>query len=83
MKKILSNILKKKISKSIHYYGKGVSELLIDIELSFGICNSIELDSENNVILHMFDENDFDMSCDLDDLTEEDKFTILRTLNTI
>lgn len=83
MKKILSNVLKKKIAKSIHFYGKGVSELVIDIELSFGICNSIELDSENNVILHIFDENDFDMSSDLDDLTEEDKFIILKTLNTI
>ena len=83
MHKILSNVIKKKITKSIHYHGKGVSELVIDISLSFGVCNSIELDSEGNVLLHMFDENDFDIVCDVDDLTEEDKWLILKTLNTI
>lgn len=83
MKKILSNVIRKKIIKSIKYHGKGVSELVIDINLSFGVCNSIELDPEGNVLLHMFDENDFDIVCDVDDLTEEDKWLILKTLNTI
>ena len=83
MKKIFSNVIKKKIIKSIKLHGKGVSELVIDINLSFGICNSIELDSEGNVLLHIFDENDFDIVCDFDDVSEEDILVIIKTLNTI
>lgn len=83
MKKIFSGVLRKKVIKSIKFYGKGVSELIIDIELSFGTCNSIELDSEGNVLIHMFDSKDFDISCDFDDISEEDKLKVLKVLNTI
>lgn len=83
MKKILSMVLKKKLIKLINHHGKGVSELVIDMPLSFGTCNSIELDSENCVYIHLFKEGDLDIVCNYEDLSEEDQLLVIKLLYTI
>jgi hypothetical protein len=70
MKQILGNIIKRKVINYIKRYGDGVPEVIIDISLSFGICNSIELievDNENLIYVHIFDD-DLDIISDFDDL---------------
>ena len=43
----------------------------------------VELDGDENLLVHIFDENDFDIFCDFSDLDESDQLTILSFLNTI
>lgn len=85
MKQILGNIIKRKIINYIKRYGDGVPEIIIDITLSFGVCNSIELievENENLIYLHIFDDN-LDIISDFDDLDDDDKLIILYILKTI
>ena len=62
--------MKRKISKIIKILGIGLTELVIDIDLSLGTFNSIEwIKSENKIWLHMFHEDDdIQISFDFDDL---------------
>jgi hypothetical protein len=84
MKVILNKILKNKAIFYIEEIGQGVCEILIDMELSFGTCNSIEyVKSEGNIYIHIFEENDYDLVIDFDDLEELDKIEIIKTLKTI
>jgi hypothetical protein len=64
-------------------YGGSLNEIVIDITISFATINSIELDGDENLLVHIFDENDFDIFCDFSDLDESDQLTILSFLNTI
>jgi hypothetical protein len=84
MKVILNKILKNKAIFYIEEIGQGVCEILIDMELSFGTCNSIEyVKSEGNIYIHIFEENDYDLVIDFDDLEELDKIEIIKILKTI
>ena len=83
MKKILSSVLKKKVIKSINKLGNGVQELIIEIPLSFGTCDSIELDSEDGVYLHIFKEGDLDIVTNFDDISEEDQLKVIKILYTV
>jgi hypothetical protein len=84
VKVILNKILKNKAIFYIEEIGQGVCEILIDMELSFGTCNSIEyVKSEGNIYIHIFEENDYDLVIDFDDLEELDKIEIIKILKTI
>jgi len=85
MRQILGNIIKRKVINYIKHYGDGVPEVIIDIALSFGTCNSIELieiDNESLIYLHIFDEN-LDIITDFDDLEDDDKIICLYILESI
>jgi len=77
--------MKKKISKIIRILGIGLTELIIDIELSLGTFNSIEwIKSENKIWLHMFHEDDdIQISFDFDDLDDLDKYIVYTLLASI
>jgi hypothetical protein len=64
-------------------YGGSLNEIVIDIVISFATINSLEVDTDGNLLVHVFDENDFDIFCDFSDLDESDQLTILSVLNTI
>ena len=79
----INNILRKKVINSIKILGMGIRELVFDIELSEMTINSIEFDNKYNIVLlHIF-KGDLDMIYDFDDLSEKDKLTIIRTLDSI
>jgi hypothetical protein len=83
MKQILHNVLKKKTITHINQIGKGISELILDIDLSFGQMNTIEyIKSDDKLIIHFF-HHDFDLSFDYDDLEEDDKIIIYNRLKAI
>ena len=77
--------MKRKISKIIKILGIGLTELVIDIDLSLGTFNSIEwIKSENKIWLHMFHEDDdIQISFDFDDLDKEDKHLVYISLASI
>lgn len=77
--------MKKKVIKIIQILGIGLTELIIDIDLSLGTFNSIEWSkSENKVWLHMFhDEEDIQISVDFDDLDKDDKYEVYTLLASI
>jgi hypothetical protein len=77
--------MKRKISKIIKILGIGLTELVIDIDLSLGTFNSIEwIKSENKIWLHMFHEDDdIQISFDFDDLDKIDKYIIYTLLASI
>lgn len=83
MKKILDNVLKKKTIECVKKLGNGISEIIIEIELSFGNLQSIEyLKKDNKLLIHCF-YDDFDISFDYEDLDEWDKLVIYQSLKTI
>jgi hypothetical protein len=77
--------MKKKVIKIIQILGIGLTELIIDIDLSIGTFNSIEWSkSENKIWLHMFhDEEDIQISVDFDDLDKDDKYEVYTLLASI
>lgn len=77
--------MKKKIIKIIQILGIGLTELIIDIDLSIGTFNSIEWSkSENKIWLHIFHEDeDIQISVDFDDLDKDDKYEIYTLLASI
>lgn len=83
MKAILDNLLKRKTIECVKKLGDGISEIIIDIELSFGSAQSIEyLKKNNKLLIHCF-YDDFDISFDYEDLDEYDKIKIYQSLKTI
>lgn len=81
MNQIFHNILKKRVIFLINDLATGVSELLIDIDLTIGTINSIEIE-KNQIYLHIFKE-DFDFGFDFDDLSEIDKIKVYEALKAI
>ena len=77
--------MKKKIIKIIQILGIGLTELIIDIDLSIGTFNSIEWSkSENKIWLHIFHEDeDIQISVDFDDLDKDDKYEVYTLLASI
>lgn len=77
--------MKKKVIKIIQILGIGLTELIIDIDLSIGTFNSIEWSkSENKVWLHIFHEDeDIQISVDFDDLDKDDKYEVYTLLASI
>lgn len=80
MKKILHNVIKEKTIYLIKKLGKGLNEIVFEIDLDFSKFDTIEYDEENNnIILHLF-KNDYDVVFDYEVLDEEDKLKILNYL---
>lgn len=77
--------MKRKIAKMILIMGIGLTELIIDIELSFATFNSIEyVKSENKIYLYiMHEDEDIEISYDFDDLDKEDKYLVYILLASI
>jgi hypothetical protein len=77
--------MKKKVAKMILIMGIGLTELIMDIELSFATFNSIEyVKSENKIYLYiMHEDEDIEISYDFDDLDKEDKYFVYISLASI
>lgn len=82
MKVILQKIIRKKVENLIRKLGGTMLELIIELPLSFSICDSIEYnEKDNRIYLHIFDDDDFDLICDFDDIEEEDKLKVYQILS--
>ncbi len=78
MKEIFSSVIKKKVIVLINNIGLGVSEIIINLPLSFDTFDTIELEG-NSIILHKFiDELDYPIN--FDDLDDEDKLEVYKFL---
>lgn len=76
--------MKKKVAKMVLIMGIGLSELVMDIETSVALFNSIEyVKSENKLWLHIFEEDDLELSVDFDELGKEDKMAVYVALASI
>jgi hypothetical protein len=77
--------MKRKVAKMILIMGIGLTELIMDIELSFATFNSIEyVKSENKIYLYiMHEDEDIEISYDFDDLDKEDKYLVYISLASI
>jgi hypothetical protein len=76
--------MKKKVAKMVLIMGIGLSELVMDIETSVALFNSIEyVRSENKIWLHIFEEGDLELSVDFDSLGKEDKLAVYVSLASI
>jgi hypothetical protein len=81
MKKIYDFVIRNKVIKEINRIGGEVTEIVLDIDLSEMIINSIEYKkSENILILHVFIDN-MDYCYDFDSMSEDDKLLILTSLS--
>lgn len=65
--------------------GIGLTELVMDIDLSFATFNSIEyVKAENKIYLYiMREDDDLEISYDFDDLDKEDKLIVYVSLASI
>jgi hypothetical protein len=78
MKEIFSSVIRKKVIRLINDIGLGVNEIVIDLPLSFETFNTIELN--NNIItLHKFID-ELDYTTDFDDLDDEDKLEVYKSI---
>ena len=77
--------MKRKTAKMILIMGIGLTELIMDIELSFATFNSIEyVKTENKIYLYiMHEDEDIEISYDFDDLDKEDKYLVYISLASI
>jgi len=77
--------MKKKVAKMILIMGIGLTELIMDIDLSFATFNSIEyVKAENKIYLYiMREDDDLEISYDFDDLDKEDKYIVYVSLASI
>lgn len=84
MLKILIQVMKEKIIELIRILGLGLTELVIDFDLDTGKFNSIEWDKKKNkVYLHIFLEDDIDISVDFEELPDDDQLKIYKELSVI
>ena len=82
MKVILQKVIRKKVETLIKRLGGSTLELIIELPLSFSVCDSIEYsEKDNKIYLHVFDGDDFDLICDFDDIEEEDKLKVYQILS--
>jgi hypothetical protein len=79
MKEIFNSVIRKKVTKLISDIGLGISEIVIDLPLSFDTFNTIELSNNNNIILHRFLDN-LDYTFPFDQLDDEDKLEVYKLL---
>lgn len=77
--------MKNKVAKMILIMGIGLTELIMDIELSFAVFNSIEyVKAENKIYLYIMKEDeDLEISYDFDDLDKDDKMMVYVSLASI
>ena len=74
--------MKNKIVQLIKILGIGIHELVIDINLECGSFESIEWNKEEDKIyLHIFEDEDIDITFDFEELSEEDKLKLYQILS--
>lgn len=78
MKEIFSSVIRRKVIRLINDIGLGVSEIIIDLPLSFETFDTIELDN-NSITLHKF-MDELDYTTDFDYLDDEDKLEVYKLL---
>jgi hypothetical protein len=78
MKEIFGSVIRKKVTKLISDIGLDISEIVIDLPLSFETFDTIELNN-NIIILHRFLDN-LDYSYLFDELDDEDKLEVYKLL---
>ena len=78
MKEIFSSVIRKKVTKLISDIGLDISEIVIDLPLSFEKFDTIELNN-NNIILHRFLDN-LDYTFSFEQLDDEDKLEVYKLL---
>jgi hypothetical protein len=78
MKEIFGSVIRKKVTKLIRDIGLDISEIVIDLPLSFETFDTIELNN-NIIILHRFLDN-LDYSYLFDELDDEDKLEVYKLL---
>lgn len=78
MKEIFGSVIRKKVTKLISDIGLDISEIVIDLPLSFETFDTIELNN-NNIILHRFLDN-LDYTFSFDELDDEDKLEVYKLL---
>lgn len=71
--------MKEKTIQLIKKLGDGHSELVINMYLEMGNFDTIEY-KDGQIILHIFEKNDYDITFSYDVLSEEDKLIILTNL---
>jgi hypothetical protein len=82
MKVILQKLIRKKVKNLIKNLGGNTLELLIEMPLSFSMCDSIEYnEKDDRIYIHIFDDDDFDLIFDFDDIEEEDKLKVYQILS--
>jgi len=76
---------KLKIINLISILGIGIYELVIDLETSLGVFNSIAYyKNDEKVYLYSYnDGDDFELEVDFEDLSENDQISIVYYLNQI
>lgn len=73
--------MKNKVINLIKILGFGINELVVTIPLSIATFNSIEWDYvDDNVYLHIFKDDNYDLVFNFDELSEEDQLTVYKTL---
>jgi hypothetical protein len=76
--------MKTNLIKIIKILGLGITEFVIDIELSFETFNSIEWDpDENKIFLNIFEDDGMQQSYDFDDLLINDQVEVFLVLSSI
>lgn len=86
MEVILNTVFKNKIFDIFESMSKDLSEIVIDIDLEIGICNTIEIDRKNNnVTLHFFDtelsdDESMDVELLFEDLDYNEKIKVYKKL---
>jgi hypothetical protein len=81
MKKIMVRVMKNKIVQLIKILGIGTNELVIDINLECGNFETIEWNQEDDKIyLHIFEDEDIDITFDFEELSEEDQLKLYQIL---
>ena len=78
MKEIFGSVVRKKVTKLISDIGLDISEIVIDLPLSFETFDTIELNN-NNIILHKFLDN-LDYTFSFEQLDDEDKLEVYKLL---
>jgi hypothetical protein len=78
MKEIFSSVIRKKVTKLISDIGLDISEIVIDLPLSFETFDTIELNNKT-ILLHRFETN-LDYIYLFDELDDEDKLEVYKLL---
>ena len=78
MKEIFGSVIRKKVTKLFSDIGLDISEIVIDLPLSFETFDTIELNN-NNIILHIFLDN-LDYTFSFEQLDDEDKLEVYKLL---
>lgn len=76
--------MRDEIIKLIKILGIGYTELILTFDLDCGNFESIEyIEEDDLILLHIFQDEDFDITFDFDEIEEDDQKRIYYTLSVI